>query len=214
MTGGGFASREDAGRQLARRLAAMAIENPVVLALPRGGVPVAAEVAKALNAPLDLVLVRKISTPGQPELAAAAIVDGAAPVLVENERVMRMLGLSSKDIGELVRPALAEIERRRRRYLGGRAPVDITGKTAIVVDDGIATGTTAKAALKALKSRHPKSLILAVPVASPEALAELRGEADHIVSLLAPPGFYAIGPYYGDFHQLTDEEVMAALKDI
>jgi putative phosphoribosyl transferase len=119
VTGGGFASREDAGRQLARRLAAMDIENPVVLALPRGGVPVAAEVAKALSAPLDLVLVRKISTPGQPELAAAAIVDGAAPVLVENDSVMRMLGLSSQDIGELARPALAEIERRRARYLGG-----------------------------------------------------------------------------------------------
>jgi putative phosphoribosyl transferase len=206
-----FASRQEAGRQLARRLQAMAIENPVVLALPRGGVPVAAEVAKALNAPLDLIMVRKISTPGQPELAAAAIVDGAAPVLVENEGVMRMLGLTSREIGELAKPALAEIERRRMRYLGERAPVDVAGKTVIVVDDGIATGTTARAALKALKSRHPKSLILAVPVASPDAIAEVGRAADRTVALLRPEGFQAISPYHEDFHQLTDEEVMAAL---
>lgn len=190
----------------------MAIENPVVLALPRGGVPVAAEVARELNAPLDLILVRKIGAPGQPELAAAAIVDGPTPLLVENESVMRMLGLTSREIGELAKPALAEIERRRQRYLGGRAPADVTGKTAIVVDDGIATGTTAKAALKALRTRQPKSLILAVPVASPDAIAQLRREADRTVTLLEPPGFYAIGPYYGDFHQLTDDEVMSAFS--
>lgn len=207
-----FASRQDAGRQLARRLKAMAIEDPVILALPRGGVPVAAEVARELNAPLDLVLVRKIGAPGQPELAAAAIVDGAAPVLVENEEVMRMLGLTSREIGELARPALAEIDRRRLRYLGGRKPMDIAGKTAVVVDDGIATGTTARAALKALRSRGPKSLILAVPVASPGALASLRNAADRTVALLEPGDFYAIGPCYADFHQLTDDEVMSALS--
>jgi putative phosphoribosyl transferase len=212
VTISGFASRQDAGRQLARRLKAMAIEDPVILALPRGGVPVAAEVARELNAPLDLVLVRKIGAPGQPELAAAAIVDGAAPVLVENEEVMRMLGLTSREIGELARPALAEIDRRRLRYLGGRKPMDIAGKTAVVVDDGIATGTTARAALKALRGRGPKSLILAVPVASPGALASLRNAADRTVALLEPGDFYAIGPYYAEFHQLTDDEVMSALS--
>lgn len=212
MTVMGFVSREEAGRQLARRLKSMAIEDPVVFALPRGGVPVAAEVARELNAPLDLVLVRKIGAPGQPELAAAAIVDGPSPVLVENESVMRMLGLTSREISELAKPALAEIERRRKLYLGKRAPLDVSGKTAIVVDDGIATGTTARAALKALRSRNPRSLILAVPVAAPQAIAELGRDADRTVALLAPADFYAVGPYYQDFHQLTDDEVTATLS--
>lgn len=208
----GFASREEAGRQLARRLKAMAIEDPVVFALPRGGVPVAVEVARELDAPLDLVLVRKIGAPGQPELAAAAIVDGPSPVLVENESVMHMMGLTSREIGELAKPALAEIDRRRKLYLGKRAPIDVSGKTAIVVDDGIATGTTARAALRALRSRNPKSLILAVPVAAPQAIADLGKDADQTVALLEPADFYAVGPHYQDFHQLTDDEVTAALS--
>ncbi len=189
----------------------MAIEKPVVFALPQGGVPVAAEVARELGAALDLILVRKIGAPGQPELAAAAVVNGPSPVLVENAGVMHMLGLSSGEISELAKPALAEIERRRKLYLGGRAPADIAGKTAIVVDDGIATGTTAAAALKALRMRNPKSIILAAPVAAPDAVTRLGDLADRVVSLLQPADFYAIGPYYQDFHQLTDDEVLAAL---
>lgn len=212
MTFIGFASREDAGRQLASRLKTLGIKDPVVLALPRGGVPVAAEVARELNAPLDVILVRKIGVPGQPELAAAAIVDGERPDLVLNDSVMNMLGLTRADLDGAAKAQLQEIERRRKLYIGERQPISVKGRSAIIVDDGIATGTTARAALQALRRREPRTLILAVPVGAPDALAELATQADQVISLESPPGFYAIGQFYSDFHQLEDDEVMDLLR--
>jgi len=212
MTFTGFSSREDAGRQLAKRLKTLALDDPVVLALPRGGVPVAAEVARVLQAPLDLVLVRKIGVPWQPELAAAAIVDGERPDLVLNDDVVQALGLTMADIDGAAKAQLAEIERRRKLYFGGQKPVSVQGRSAIVVDDGIATGTTAKAALQALRRRGPKAIILAVPVAAPDSLAELGRHADQVISLETPVNFQSIGQFYSDFHQLSDEEVLDAMR--
>ncbi len=207
-----FRNRADAGRKLAAALAAYKDERPVVLALPRGGVPVAAEVASALDAPLDLVLVRKLGVPIQPELAMGAVVDGAAPIVVRNEDVIRLTGVSEEDMQAVCAEELAEIERRRDRYLGARARLDIAGRVAIVVDDGIATGATTRAALRALRLRGPKKLVLAVPVAPTETLAAMREEADDVVCLEDYADFGAIGFFYADFRQVGDAEVIAALK--
>ena len=208
----GFQTREEAGRELGKRLAAMNIANPVVLALPRGGVPVATEIARALKAPLDLLLVRKIGVPSQPELAAAAVVDGDHPDLVLNDAVMRMAGLHRDEIEGLMKVQLVEIDRRRRLYLGDRPPVDVSGRSVIVVDDGIATGTTVRAALTALRRRNPMRLILAVPVAPEGSLAELQGQVDDLICLRQPRPFHAIGQFYADFHQVEDDEVIALMK--
>ncbi len=208
-----FADRIEAGRALAERLARRSYERPVVLALPRGGVPVAAEVAKALGAPLDLVLVRKIGVPFQPELAVGAIVDGPHPEIVINEDVRRLAGVSEDDIAAVKERELAEIDRRRQTYLKGREHVPIEGATAIVIDDGIATGATVRAALKGLRRREPARLVLAVGVAPPETLAKLRPEVDDIVCLEAPDPFFAISLYYRDFRQVADEEVVALLAE-
>ena len=207
-----FQTREEAGRELGKRLAAMNIANPVVLALPRGGVPVATEIARALKAPLDLLLVRKIGVPSQPELAAAAVVDGDHPDLVLNDAVMRMAGLHRDEIEGLMKVQLVEIDRRRRLYLGDRPPVDVSGRSVIVVDDGIATGTTVRAALTALRRRHPMRLILAVPVAPEGSLAEIEGQVDDLICLRQPRPFHAIGQFYADFHQVEDDEVIALMK--
>lgn len=206
-----FRSREEAGRLLAERLAGMKLEKPLVLALPRGGVPVAAEIARSLPAPLDLLLVRKIGVPWQPELAAAAVVDGEQHDLVLNDSVMSALGLHRADIEKLVPEHLHEIERRRRLYMGGRPPETVEGRTAILADDGIATGTTVRAALQALRRRAPKRLVLAVPVAPEETVDELRSEVDDLVCLETPRPFYAIGLFYLDFHQVSDAEVVALM---
>lgn len=207
-----FADRSDAGRQLAQRLAAISLPNPAVLALPRGGVPVAAEIARALHAPLDLLLVRKIGVPWQPELAVAAVIDGERPDLVIDEAIQRDAGVPQEYIDQQATRQLEEIERRRRLYLGERPAVRVEGCTAIVVDDGIATGTSMRAALRALRRRRPARLVLAVPVAPPDTLARLRAEVDEIVCLAQPMPFMAIGPYYDDFHQLADTEVTALLR--
>jgi putative phosphoribosyl transferase len=206
-----FSDRREAGRELAERVARLGLHDPVVLALPRGGVPVAAEVARALGAPLDLLLVRKIGVPWQQELAVAAIVDGDDPQLVIDEEVRRQAGVSDTYINDEAKEKLREIERRRALYLQGRAPVTVTNRTAIVVDDGIATGTTVRAALKALRQRKPAALVLAVPVAPPETIEDLTREVDRIVCLEQPSPFHAIGLYYDDFHQVPDDEVLAAL---
>lgn len=206
-----FADRIDAGRRLAAALAAYRSRHPVVLALPRGGVPVAAEIAHALAAPLDLLLVRKIGLPWQPELAIGAVVDGAEPQVVRNEAVIRRSGVGEEAFQRVCRDELAEIERRRARYLGGRQPVPVAGRVAIVVDDGIATGATMKAALRALRRRHPAELVLAVPVAPADVLEELRVEVDTLVCLATPEPFGAIGHFYRDFAQLSDAEVIATL---
>jgi predicted phosphoribosyltransferase len=158
------------------------------------------------------VLVRKLGVPIQPELAMGAVVDGTAPIVVRNEDVIRLTGVSEEDIEAVCAEELAEIERRRGRYLGTRARVDIAGRVAIVVDDGIATGATTRAALRALRLRGPKKLILAVPVAPTETLAAMREEADDVVCLEDYADFGAIGFFYADFRQVSDNEVIAALK--
>lgn len=206
-----FASRREAGRLLAPRVAALRLRDPAVYALPRGGVPVAAEVADALQAPLDLVLVRKIGAPGQPELALGAVVDGATPETVLNPDIVALTGATDAFIEAARRRELAEIERRRMRYLSGHPRIDPAGRDAVVVDDGIATGATARAALHALRRRGAARLVLATPVAPMETLRALRAEADEIVCLFEPAPFFGIGLFYRDFHQLTDDEVIGLL---
>ncbi len=207
-----FRNREDAGRQLAERLAVARPDRPVVLALPRGGVPVALPVARTLEAPLDLLMVRKLGMPGHGELAAGAVVDGAEPQTVFNTRLLRSAGLSADDFKDQVAQKLREIDDRRARYLGGRAPVAVAGRTAIVVDDGIATGATMRAALKALARRSPAHIVLAVPVAPADTLAELAPLVDEAICLETPDPFYAVGAHYHDFEQVGDEQVTAGLK--
>ena len=174
--------------------------------------PVAAEVAAALKAPLDLILVRKIGVPFQPELAMGAVVDGGAPIIVRNEDVIRLAGIEEAEFKVICDSELAEIERRRQRYLGSRERVDVAGRTAIVIDDGVATGATTRAALRATRMRNPKKLILAVPVAPTESLAELRSDADEVICLEDYEFFGAIGAYYADFNQVADEEVIELLR--
>ena len=206
-----FIDRTDAGRQLAKALTHYRKQRPVVLALPRGGVPVAAEVATALDAPLDLILVRKIGVPIQPELAMGAVVDGAEPVVVRNEEVIRLTRVKESEFNAIRDEQLAEIERRRKLYLGDRPHPQIAGHTVIVVDDGIATGATTRAALRAIRMRKPSKLVLAVPVAPTDTLQKLRGEADEIVCLEDYVEFGAIGYFYSDFQQVSDTEVIALL---
>lgn len=207
-----FADRTDAGRRLAARLGHLAGQNVVILALPRGGVPVAFEVAKALRAPLDVLLVRKIGAPWNPELAAAAIVDGAQPVLVRNEEVIAAHAVDDTWIRAEAKRELAEIERRRRLYCGGRPAVAVRDRTVVLVDDGIATGTTVRAALRALARQGPHRRILAVPVAPPDTLAELAPEADECVALEQPEWLAAVGQFYRDFTQTEDAEVVRLLE--
>ena len=207
-----FKNRSDAGRKLARALASYKEQQPVILALPRGGVPVAVEVAAALNAPLDLILVRKIGVPFQPELAMGAVVEGGAPIIVRNEDVIELAHIDESTFKAICDSELTEIERRRQRYLGSRQRADISGHTAIVIDDGIATGATTRAALRATRMRNPKRLILAVPVAPTSAVAELRSEADDLICLEDHELFGAIGLYYADFSQVSDDEVIEILK--
>ena len=206
-----FLDRIAAGKELAKALAGRNYSDPVVLALPRGGVPIGVEVARTLAAPLDLVMVRKIGVPFQPELAAAAVVNGAHPEIVVNETIASHAGLSRDDIDRLADEQLAEIKRRRAIYLKDRDAVPVQGRTAIVVDDGIATGATVRAALKAIRRQKPLRLVLAVPVASSDSVSELRSNVDEIVCLHTPDIFYAIGPFYSDFSQVSDAEVVRLL---
>ncbi|MFO1048628.1 MAG: phosphoribosyltransferase family protein [Geminicoccaceae bacterium] len=207
-----FATRREAGRELGERLAELALADPVVLALPRGGVPVAVEVALRLAAPLDLVIARKIGAPGHAELAAAAVVDGERPELVRNPGVIRDLRIGEDYLAREEQRQLAEIARRRALYLAGRPRVPVAGRTAIVVDDGIATGATIRAALHAVRRAGPAVLVLAVPVADAGVLARLAGEADRIVCLHTPSGLAAVGQHYRDFRQVEDAEVVAMLQ--
>jgi predicted phosphoribosyltransferase len=177
--------------------------------LPRGGVPVAAEIAASLRAPLDVILVRKIGAPLQPELAMGAVVNGAVPIIVRNEDIIREAMITEADFSRVCDLELAEIARRRRRYLG--EPIDVKDRVAIIVDDGIATGATVRAALRATRMRKPKKLVLAVPVAASDALRELMREADDVVCLEDYKYLGAIGLYYSDFSQTSDDEVMETL---
>jgi len=212
-----FENRRDAGRRLAQALALYRDNNPqhsdpVVLALPRGGVPVGFEVATALDAPLDVLIVRKIGAPGYPELGIGAVIDGNEPHLVLNEEVIRHVNPPPDYIEAKKRRQLAEIERRRRRYVGDRPAAPVQGCTAIVVDDGIATGGTVRAALRGVARLHPARLVLAVPVAPADSLAELARECDEIVCLSTPEPFYAVGAHYRDFTQTEDDEVIRLLE--
>ncbi len=206
-----FSDRRDAGRKLAAALKIYAKEKPLVLGLPRGGVPVAFEVAKALGAPLDLLIVRKIGAPSNPEFGIGAVVDGAEPQVVMNEDIMRMVAPKPAYVKAETQRQLAEIERRRAVYLGGRKPLSPRGRTVIVVDDGVATGGTVRAALRGLKKAGAAKIILAVPVAPTDVLESLRAEADEIVCLNARDDFQAVGFHYADFRQTEDEEVVSLL---
>jgi putative phosphoribosyl transferase len=209
--GEGFRDRVDAGRQLAGALFHLKESRPIVLALPRGGVPVAFEVAKALGAPLDVVLVRKIGAPGQPELGLGAVVDGAAPQMVLNQELLETVRPGQAYLEAEEQRQLSEIARRRALYRRDGAPLPLTGHTAIVVDDGIATGGTMKAVLLALRASGAHRLVLAVPVAPADTLGELSPLADETVCLMSPEPFYSVGSHYRDFTQTTDEEVMDLL---
>jgi putative phosphoribosyl transferase len=218
MTGRLFVDRRAAGRRLAEALGALLrkhpeITDPVLLALPRGGVPVALEVARALRAPLDLVMVRKIGVPWQTELAAAAVVDGDEPQLVVNRGVAAQAGMTAADLEDAERRELAEIGRRRRLYLGGRDAVPVEGRDAVVIDDGVATGATVRAALLGVRRRRPRSLTLAVPVAPLDTLERLAPDVDHIVCLESPTPFFAIGSHYDHFEQVPDAEVVRMLRE-
>ena len=206
-----FTDRSQAGRLLAERVVAMGLVQPVVYALPRGGVPVAREIALALQAPLDLILVRKLGAPGAPELALGAVVDGDPPVTVINPDVQAMTGAGAAYLDRVRAAELAEIERRRARYLPGRARVAAAGRTAVVVDDGLATGATARAALTAIRQQGASRVVLAVPVAPVETLAEMEAFADDIVCLVPAQRFGGVGAFYDDFHQLGDAETVALL---
>ena len=205
-----FEDRVQAGRELASRLAEHpGLEDAVVLGLPRGGVPVAAEVAAALGAPFEVLVVRKLGVPGEPELAMGAIASGGIRVL--NDVVVRRLGISAAAIDEMVGQELTELVRRGREYRGDRPAVQIAGHTVVLVDDGLATGATMRAAVDAVRTLGPGRIIVAVPVGASES-CEMMGEvADEVVCLYALTSFGAVGAYYADFGQITDDEVRRLL---
>ncbi len=207
-----FRNRKDAGQQLASALLRFGSENPVVLALPRGGVPVGYEVAVALDAPLDVIVVRKLGAPGQPELGIGAVVDGDHHLSVLNDDVMSLLNVSADYLNHEVALQLREIARREELYRGGHPPEEVRGRTVIVVDDGIATGGSMRAALRGIRRGQPRRLVLAVPVAPPDTIESLRPEVDDVVCLSTPPMFHAVGQFYRDFSQTTDEEVIRLLE--
>jgi putative phosphoribosyl transferase len=208
-----FADRASAGAALADELVALHYQDPVVFALPRGGVPVAAPIARALKAPLDILLVRKIGVPWQPEFAAGSIIDGERPDIIMNEDVMRATGVKQSEIDAIAKRELLEIERRRALYAPGRKPLSAKGKTAILVDDGIATGASMRAAIAGVRRREPLRIVVAVPVAPPDTVAELRRQADEVICLAEPEPFGAVGYFYRDFHQLEDSEVIPLLAE-
>ncbi|NDW53412.1 phosphoribosyltransferase [Aliiroseovarius sp. PrR006] len=208
-----FTNRHQAGDALAARVIDLDLSSPLVLALPRGGVPVALPVARALDAPLDLLMVRKLGLPGHAELAAGAVVDGARTDVVFNTDVLRRAGLTEADFDKMIADKLSQIEARRAMYLSGHAPLDAAGQDVIVVDDGIATGATVKAALKALRRRDPRQIILAVPVAPQDGIDELQSQVDGVVCIETPHPFYAVGAHYRSFEQVSDEDVVQMLQD-
>jgi putative phosphoribosyl transferase len=205
-----FRDRTDAGRRLARQLVAYAGHADVlVLGLPRGGVPVAYEVARELDAPLDVFLVRKLGVPGQEELAMGAIASGGIRVL--NDRVLAVVEVTEESIARVAAEEQRELERRERAYRGDRPVLDVGGATVILVDDGLATGSTMRAAALALRQQQPQRLVVAVPVAAAEVCAELRTEVDDIVCTMSPAPFHGVGMWYDDFSQTTDDDVRRLL---
>jgi predicted phosphoribosyltransferase len=205
-----FRNRTDAGRQLAEKLAAYANRpDGLVLALPRGGVPVGCEVARALGAPLDVFLVRKLGVPGYEELAIGAVATGGVRVL--NDEIVRGLGISDHEIDAAAARELQELARRERLYRGDRAPPDVAGRTVILVDDGLATGATMRAAIRASRQQQPARIVVAVPTASTDTSETLKTEADDVVCAMTPEPFFAVGHWYEDFTQTTDDEVRELL---
>ncbi|MGW0866313.1 phosphoribosyltransferase [Streptomyces sp. NPDC002611] len=208
-----FRDRRQAGRELAEKLSARqdagALPRPLVLALPRGGVAVAGEVAAALDAPLDVLVVRKIGAPYQEEYGVGAMAGDEVPLL--DEEALRHLGLGVADLAPVIERERAELRRRERLYRQGRPAPDLRGRTVIVVDDGLATGSTARAALRAVRRQEPARVVLAAPVCSPEAAELMRAEADEVLCLHQPAAFMAVGLWYENFDQLTDHDVLEAL---
>lgn len=206
-----FADRADAGRLLAEKLAAYADGDTRVLALPRGGVPVAREVARALHAPLDVFVVRKLGVPGHEELAMGAVASGGVRVL--NEDTIAQLGIDAATVEAVTAAERAELQRREAAYRGGLPAHDIAGKTVILIDDGLATGATMFAAVLALRRRNIRKVVVAVPVAPPDTCAALASEVDDIICLATPEPFRGVGAWYRDFRQTSDDEVRAMLHD-
>jgi putative phosphoribosyl transferase len=200
-----FKNREDAGRRLATRLAPWHDEDVVVLGLPRGGVPVAYEVALALDAPLDVIIVRKLGVPVQPELGMGAL--GEDGVRVLNSEIIDLARISADELDAVERRERAEVERRSRQFRGGRAREPLDDRVVIIIDDGIATGSTARAACEVARAHGARKVVLATPVAPPAAIDELRNAADEVVALETPDHFFAIGQWYADFTQTPDREV-------
>jgi putative phosphoribosyl transferase len=207
-----FDDRRDAGRRLAQLLLPLAGEGPVVVALPRGGVPVAGEVADALGAPLEVLAVRKLGAPHNPEYGIGAIAEDGTRVF--DPEALAVLGINGGELDTIVVRESAELARRVEAYRGGRSLLPLAGRTVIVVDDGVATGVTDTAALRAIRRLGPSRLVLAVPVCAPDSLVRLEGEADEVFCLLAPPQLYGVGQWYRDFSQVSDEEVIEALGRI
>jgi putative phosphoribosyl transferase len=209
-TGARFANRAGAGRELAAALSDYRNrDNVAVLALPRGGVPVAYEVARELRTPLDVFVVRKLGLPAQPELAMGAIASGGVQVL--NDEVVHALGVPQETIEKVAAREREELARRERLYRGDRSPQSVEGKTVILVDDGVATGSTMRAAIKALREQKPAELVVAIPVAPPETVEALRREADNVVCVRMPEPFLALGAWYSSFPQTPDAEIQALL---
>ena len=205
-----FRDRSEAGRLLGERVTYLKSEQPIVLALPRGGVPVAFEVAQALHGPLDVLLVRKLGVPFHPELAFGAIGEDDTQVL--NTELVQRLGISREGIAAVARRERAELLRRVALYRGNRAPLELVGRTVVIVDDGLATGATARVAVEVARARGAKRIIIAVPVSPPEVAAELERLADEVISLQLPTQFQAVGEWYEDFNQTTDDEVTSLLR--
>ena len=204
-----FRDRSDAGRQLADRLVEFELVDPVVLGLPRGGIPVAAEIGARLGAPLEVFVARKVGAPGHEELGIGAVAEGSDELVVTD--TARRLGLDEARMQELADRARREMHRRIETYRGGRELPELAGRDVVVVDDGLATGVTAEAALRALRARRPRMLILAVPVCAEEAATRLAPLADRVVCVMTRRDFFAVGQWYDDFGQTTDEEVADVL---
>ena len=207
-----FIDRHDAGRMLAEALVGKALDNPIVLALPRGGVPVAFEIARALGAEMDLLIVRKIGAPNAPEYGIGAVVGGAHPQVVLNQDAMDSVRPSPDYVWAETDRQFAEVERRREAYLGQRPPAELAGRTVIVIDDGVATGGSAKAALLGIRQSGAARIIFAVPVGPSDKIDELAQYADEVLCLYAPKHFQAVGLHYADFSQTTDEQVKQLLE--
>jgi putative phosphoribosyl transferase len=206
-----FANRVDAGRRLAERLQHLRGVDAVVVGLPRGGVPVAREVARSLDVPLDVIVVRKLGVPYQPELGMGAI--GEGDVRVVDDEMVRLAGVTAEQLAAVEARERVELDRRAARFRGGRPRVPLAGRTVVVVDDGIATGSTARAACQVVRAQGATRIVLATPVAPVEWTSRLAGAADELVSVATPLAFHAIGQFYLDFNQTTDEEVVACLAD-